>query len=87
MESLLQLFMSEVEHEKILSGSPSNIMNIMYKRALEISQELVRKLQKIYPEGDYYFLNNSCYIHRNIIFHNIYYFYLLPLTFYQTLYL
>lgn len=59
MESLLQLFMSEVEHEKILSGSPSNIMNIMYKRALEISQELVRKLQKIYPEGDYSFLNNT----------------------------
>lgn len=53
MVSMLQLFMEEVEHEQIYIGNSANLINIMYKEALNISVELIAKLQKIYPEGDY----------------------------------
>lgn len=53
MISMPQLFMEEVEHEQIYIGNSANLINIMYKEALKISVELIAKLQKIYPEGDY----------------------------------
>lgn len=57
MVSLLQLFMEEVEHEQIYIGNSANLINVMYKEALNVSIELTEKLQKIFPEGDYLYLN------------------------------